>query len=199
MNYFAHLHIAAVTNTSFMGSLLGDFSVDTKQLDDDLLEGWRLHQKVDVMVDQHEASVLFRSMPRQGRRRFAGIVQDIVMDYWLLRYWSRFSAVPLNVFCEQAIKSLQRDKYRSPERLKNMITSLEQDNWLPNLGTVEGVEKAIYSIMRRWQHGVHLQVFINDLLLVIEQAEAPFLRLYPDVLDFVMLETKKAEATHNLG
>ena len=198
MNYFAHLHIAFITNTSWVGNLLGDFPVNVSELDSDLLVGWRLHQQVDVMVDQHEASVLFRSIPRKGRRRFAGIVQDIVMDYWLIQNWDHFSAEPLSIFCDQAILGLAKDKDRSPERLRNMISSLEYDNWLPNLGTLDGVEKAIHSIMRRWRHGEHLQHFLDDLPHVIEQGEAPFLSLYPDLLNFVKHEMKKAEATHRL-
>lgn len=188
MNYFAHLHIASITQTSWVGNLLGDFPVNANSLDADLLEGWRLHQQVDVMVDKHEASVEYRSMPRNGRRRFAGIVQDIVMDYWLIQNWSRFGAMPLDVFCDQAVSGLILDKERSPERLKNMISSLEADNWLSTLGTTDGVEKAIRSIMRRWRYGEYLQDFVDDLPNVIEQAEKPFLVLYPDLLAFVERE-----------
>lgn len=193
MNYFAHLHIAAETGTSWVGNLLGDFPVKSSSLDEDLLVGWRLHQQVDVMVDQHAASMAFRSMPRKGRRRFAGIVQDIVMDYWLIQYWDRFSAVPLNRFCDQAVVELSKDKERSPERLFNMISSLERHNWLSSLGTLEGVEKAIRSIMQRWRHGHYLQDFLDELPRVIQQAEKPFLSLYPDLLDFVAAETKNAQ------
>ncbi|NLQ16014.1 DUF479 domain-containing protein [Marinomonas sp. M1K-6] len=198
MNYFAHLHIAAVSNTSWVGNLLGDFPVDPSHLEVDLLAGWRLHQKVDVMVDQHAASLHYRSMPRKGRRRFAGIVQDIVMDYWLIQYWADFSVTPLPSFCDQAVQGLVKDKYRSPERLKNMICSLEQENWLPNLGTIEGVDNAIHSIMRRWKYGEYLQDFIDDLPTVIAQAEAPFLALYPDLLRYVEDEMQKAETIYRL-
>ncbi|MFT2096907.1 ACP phosphodiesterase [Marinomonas sp. 2405UD66-6] len=193
MNYFAHLHIAAETDTSWLGNLLGDFPVEPSSLDEDLLMGWRLHQQVDVMVDQHESSLAFRSMPRKGRRRFAGIVQDIAMDYWLIQYWDRFSTVPLGRFCDQAVVELSKDKERSPDRLFNMISSLEQHNWLSSLGTHEGVEKAICSIMRRWQHGHYLQDFLDELPDVIQQAEEPFLSLYPDLLDFVAEETKSGK------
>jgi acyl carrier protein phosphodiesterase len=185
MNYFAHLHIASITNTSWVGNLLGDFPVDIDSLDADLFTGWRLHQQVDVMVDNHDVSLAFRSMSRKGRRRFAGIVQDIAMDYWLIQYWDRFSSVPLSSFCDQALAGLVEDKHRSPERLGKMITSLETENWLPHLGTIQGVENAIRSIMRRWKHGHHLQAFLDELPDVIQQAEAPFLVLYPELLAFV--------------
>lgn len=185
MNYFAHLHIASITQTSWAGNLLGDFAVDVQSLDADLWEGWNLHQQVDVMVDKHPSSLLYRQMPRKGRRRFAGIVQDIVMDYWLIQHWSRFSSTDLEVFCERAVQELAVDKARCPKRLQSMIDSLLLNNWLGNLGTLQGVENALLSIMRRWKHGAHLQDFVDELPVVIEQGEAPFLALYPDLLAFV--------------
>lgn len=192
MNYFAHLHIASLTQTSWAGNLLGDFPVQAADLEEDLLEGWRLHQAVDVWVDDHQASQTFRALPRQGRRRFAGIVQDIAMDYWLIRYWSNFSDEALSTFCQRAVRGLAEDKARCPSRLQGMIQSLQETNWLANLGRQEGVEKAIYSIMRRWRHGHHLQAFVDELPMILAQAEQPFLQLYPELLAFVE-EYKKAE------
>lgn len=185
MNYFAHLHIAAITKTSWAGNLLGDFPVQADTLDTDLWIGWQLHQQVDVMVDQHPSSLAYRQMPRKGRRRFAGIVQDIVMDYWLIRYWHRFASVELEVFCEQAVQGLVLDQARCPARLQAMIDSLQSNNWLASLGTEQGVERAIRSIMRRWKHGDYLQDFLTELPEVIAQGEAPFLALYPDLMTFV--------------
>ncbi|MCV2402222.1 ACP phosphodiesterase [Marinomonas sp. C2222] len=195
MNYLAHLHIAQLTNTSPAGNLLGDFSVDVNSLDSDLYIGWQLHQQVDVMVDKHPASLAFRALPRSGRRRFAGIIQDILMDYWLVQNWQKFGSLSLTDFCEQVVIDLSRDKGRCPVRLANMITSLEHHNWLAGLGTYSGVEKAIFSIMKRWRYGHYLQDFVDELPEVILQAEQPFLSLYPDLLSYVKeLQDKKAEA-----
>ncbi|MEL0613511.1 ACP phosphodiesterase [Marinomonas arenicola] len=199
MNYFAHLHIAYETNTSWAGNLLGDFPVVVSELPADLHSGWQLHQKVDVMVDEHDASVAFRSMSRAGRRRFSGIVQDIVMDYWLIQNWSRFSPLPLDIFCQTAVQGLLSDVNRCPARLQKMIYSLQQHNWLAELGTRQGVENALHSIMRRWRHGAHLQPFLDELPTVIQQGEAVFLALYPDLLSFVDQEVKKAEVVGHLG
>ncbi|REG86529.1 ACP phosphodiesterase [Marinomonas pollencensis] len=199
MNYFAHLHIAYETQTSWAGNLLGDFPVVANELPADLYSGWQLHQKVDVMVDEHEASVRFRGMPRLGRRRFAGIVQDIVMDYWLIQNWSQFSLLPLDAFCQQAVEGLLNDVERCPARLQKMIYSLQQNNWLAELGTVEGVENALHSIMRRWRHGAYLQPFLDELPTVIRQGEAVFFALYPDLLNYVDQQTKKAERENLLG
>ena len=182
MNYIAHLHLAKITQTSYAGSLLGDFSWQPDCDHPDLLKGWRLHQAVDTFVDAHPESIRFKSMPRSGRRRFAGIVQDIAMDYWLIQCWHDYDTQPFDQFTALAVSALVKDKQHCPERLHQMITSLEQDHWFIELGTLRGAERAIRSIQRRWTLGHYLEPFIDELPLLLEQARIPFKRMYPDVM-----------------
>ncbi|MEC8080951.1 MAG: ACP phosphodiesterase [Pseudomonadota bacterium] len=185
MNYIAHLHIAKVTDTSYAGNLLGDFPWLPNNEQQDLVTGWRLHQAVDTFVDAHPQSLAFKSLPREGRRRFAGIVQDVVMDYWLVRSWRHFEQVSFERFADTAVSALREDKENCPQRLQAMISSLEQRNWLSDLGTQQGVERALRSIQRRWTLGHYLEPFIQELPLLLEQSRKPFEILYPDVLDYV--------------
>lgn len=185
MNYIAHLHIAKVTDTSYAGNLLGDFPWLPNNEQQDLVTGWRLHQAVDTFVDAHPQSLAFKSLPREGRRRFAGIVQDVVMDYWLVRSWGHFEKVSFERFADTAVSALREDKENCPQRLQAMISSLEHRNWLSDLGTQQGVERALRSIQRRWTLGHYLEPFIQELPLLLEQSRKPFEILYPDVLDYV--------------
>lgn len=182
MNYVAHLHLAKITQTSYAGSLLGDFPWQPDPNTPELAQGWRLHQAIDTFVDAHAQSERFKAMPRAGRRRFAGIVQDITMDYWLVRSWPKYDPQPFDEFAAQAVVALVEDKRYCPERLQRMISSLEEYNWLQELGTKIGVERAIRSIQKRWPLGYHLEPFIDELDLLLEQANEPFLLLYPDVI-----------------
>ncbi|WP_417551448.1 ACP phosphodiesterase [Marinomonas fungiae] len=183
MNYIAHLHIAKLTQTSYAGNLLGDFPWQPDPQQVELWRGWRLHQAVDTFVDAHPESERFKGLPRVGRRRFAGIIQDVLMDYWLVQTWEQFDEAPFAAFAERAVAALVQDKAQCPERLQRMISSLEQDNWLAELGTEVGVERAIRSIQRRWPLGHHLEPFIIELPLLFEQSKEPFLRLYPEVIE----------------
>lgn len=183
MNYIAHLHIADITKTSYAGSLLGDFKWQIDPTHLALYKGWQLHQAVDTFVDAHPITERFKGLPRAGRRRFSGIIQDIVMDYWLVCYWERFSTDSFELFSHRVVASLGQDKHLCPERLQKMISSLEERNWLAGLGTKEGVERAIRSIQKRWSLGRFLDPFIGELDLLIEQAKQPFLLLYPEVLE----------------
>jgi Uncharacterized protein conserved in bacteria len=138
---------------------------------------------VDSLVDHHAASIEYRQIERKGRRRFSGIVQDIFMDYWLVQHWSRFSDESFQSFSEKAVTSLSADLRMCPPRLHSMVESLVEYNWLPNLGTIEGIEKAIRSIQRRWRHGHHLSPFLDDIHAELAYVEPVFLSLYPEVLE----------------
>ena len=182
MNYIAHLHIARRTGTSYAGNLLGDFQWTPSPASPAFYQAWRLHQRVDQYVDSHPQSDRFKGMARQGRRRFAGIVQDILMDYWLIREWGQFEAEPFEAFAAEAVYGLVQDKADCPERLQRMIESLQKENWLPHLGTEEGVDRALRSIQMRWSLGPYLTPFIDELPELIEQAKEPFQRFYPELL-----------------
>ncbi len=193
MNYIAHLHIASVTQTSFAGNLLGDFQWQADPRNTEFYLGWQLHQAVDTFVDAHDATLRFKELPRLGRRRFLGIIQDVVMDYWLIRHWQTFSDEPFERFAQRAVNGLSQVKPDCPERLQGMIGSLENHNWLPDLGKSSGIARAIGSIQRRWPLGHHLEPFVQELDDIILQAEQPFLDLYPDVLEMAQVTAKQLQ------
>ena len=55
MNYLAHLHIAASTNTNFSGNFLGDFVKGNPDglFPREIVQGIRLHRYVDSFTDKH--------------------------------------------------------------------------------------------------------------------------------------------------
>ena len=55
MNYLAHLQLAARTNTSLVGAILGDFIKGRRylELSAELRVGVRLHRKVDAYTEDN--------------------------------------------------------------------------------------------------------------------------------------------------
>lgn len=193
MNYLAHLHTADQADSSLTGNLLGDFrrGADLAALPDHLLEGIQLHQFVDQFVDAHPISVAFRSSALPGKRRFAGIAQDILMDYWLANKWHHVCAEPIDLFCLRVVQQLARDKAYCPDQMQPLIASLQRHNWLPEMATEEGVRQAFASLKRRWRFGHYLQPFVDHLPTLLEQTESVFDELYPDLLIAVENRQKK--------
>ncbi|PTU30290.1 ACP phosphodiesterase [Stenotrophobium rhamnosiphilum] len=104
MNFLAHLWLAEQTKTSFAGAILGDIArgADLSAYPDDIAHGIRLHRMVDATTDRHPLSVAARVRFGQGRRRYAGIVMDLVCDHILANDWKKFSDEALPDFCLRA-------------------------------------------------------------------------------------------------
>lgn len=191
MNYLAHLHLAKVSNTSYCGNLFGDFTkqVELASLPEELITGIRNHQYVDKLVDNHPASIEFRDTQQVGRRRFVGIVQDVLMDYWLVNKWSDFSDTPLPEFHDVFLPDLLEYHALCPPRLQSMIESLDESRWLADLGRLQGIERALASIMRRWKYGQYLQPFYAELPSLILATESVFDQVYPYLVEQVQRKT----------
>lgn len=184
MNYLAHLHLAKLSNTSYCGNLLGDFSrqLDTDRLPAEIILGIKMHQYIDKTVDAHIASLAFRETQTVGRRRFSGIVLDILLDYWLVNKWHEFNTTPLDEFYDDFLPDLRQHHDLCPPRLQMLISSLDNNRWLSDLGQLSGVEKALNSIMRRWRYGHHLQPFYDTLPTLMAATEITFDQVYPDLI-----------------
>lgn len=104
MNFLAHLWLADKTTTSFAGAILGDIArgPDLTAYPDEIAQGIRLHRRIDAATDRHPLSVAARERFGPGRRRYAGIVMDLVCDSILASDWSRYSDEALADFCLRA-------------------------------------------------------------------------------------------------
>lgn len=184
MNYLAHLHLAKLSQTSFSGNLMADFCKGSqiKQLPESLQIGIKMHQFVDKTLDSHALSVQFRAEQKIGRRRFAGIVQDLLMDYWLVNRWDELNSQGLNDFYAHFLPDLNAHSYLGNEKYQRLVLSLDRERWLVNLGTLKGLERALNSIIQSWRHGEQLLPFYHALPELIEASEALFDQVYPEMI-----------------
>ena len=104
MNFLAHLWLADQTKTSLAGAILGDIArgADLSAYPGEIAQGIRLHRRIDAATDRHPLSVAARERFGPGRRRYAGIVLDLVCDHILANDWRRYSDEALPDFCLRA-------------------------------------------------------------------------------------------------
>lgn len=188
MNYLAHLHLAKLTKTSYAGSLMADFC-DAKHLNAlprAVRIGVNLHQFVDKTLDTHPLSIQFRAEQTVGRRRFAGIVQDLLMDYWLVKKWDHYNEDPLSLFYSDFLPELLEHQNLANHAYQGLVSSLDRRRWLESLGELKGIEKALMSIINRWRYGDYLIPFYQSLPQLLASSESLFDGIYPDVITAVL-------------
>lgn len=187
MNYLAHLLLAGEASADQVGGLLGDFVKGPLPcgLPRDLAAGVALHRQIDSFADAHPLFLQSRGRVSAERRRVAGIMVDLFYDHFLARHWSRFCPMPLPRFTQLMYARIAACHPYLPERLRNLLPRMRQDDWLAGYGQVDAVARALDNIARhRLRQPNTLLGAGEELLHHYEAFEADFLAFFPQALVF---------------
>ncbi|CAA0119215.1 Acyl carrier protein phosphodiesterase [BD1-7 clade bacterium] len=184
MNYLAHLALAETTRDSLTGNLLGDFmrGVPIDDVNERLLKGLQQHRMVDRITDAHKGVSGLKAYLTPDKRRFSGIISDVVFDYFLIKHWSSFHDQPLDTFLDEVYPLLLSNTDNMPGRMAAVVTRICQEDWLRFYSTIDGVSTALDNMSRRIRFtntmaGAKLDIYRN-----YEQFERVFLSLYPQLM-----------------
>lgn len=176
MNFLAHCHIAHTTNTSVLGSLLGDFAkgpVESLPYDESIKLGIALHRAVDTFTDNHNYTQTLKAQLGQWRR-FGGIVLDVFYDHQLAIHFERVSDCPLEEFSQMCYRQMTPIPAASPKRFKRVIDSMTTMDWLSGYGELSNIERALQGISQRLSANVDL----TACLAWYEDNQAAFSQLF---------------------
>ena len=188
MNFLAHLHIASVTNSSFLGNFLGDFVKGNPdgQFNAKIVQGIRLHRFVDSYTDQHALIKSTKSLFPESLRRFSPIALDMFWDHCLSLHWNNFDNSSLDNFCRQAqlqIESESRlEKNALPARFERVSQLAWQHKWFERYAEIETITFALQRMALRSTRMAPLAETGETLLANYELLSEQFFVLYPDVL-----------------
>ena len=187
MNFLAHLHLAAHTQSSLTGNLLGDFVKGPlpSGLPAPFDEGIWLHRKIDAFTDTHPAHRAAVTGFEAPWRRFGGILVDMLYDHWLSLHWRQFSPQPLPHFLHQSYGQLLADDVSLPGGLPPPLRRMAQQDWLASYQDREGLILTLNGIGRRLRRPLPL----GEALATLDSAqwragEQGFLRFYPELMRF---------------
>lgn len=184
MNYLAHLFLAQPTADSCFGNLLGDFrrGVDLKDYTDAVRAGVTNHIFVDKFTDTHTSVRQARQLVSAPRRRFAGIMLDVLFDHFLLKHWASYSGQSFSDFSQTAYQCLAQRYAIMPRGMQPMIKSMLEHRWLDAYSELNGVERALERTAARirFDHGFHGS--IEDIYASYEHFEEVFVSFFPDLV-----------------
>ena len=205
MNFLAHLHIASVTNTSFVGNFLGDFVKGDPegQFNSDIVQGIRLHRFVDSYTDQHQIIKSLKPLFPEPLRRFSPIALDMFWDHCLAKHWDDFAFTSLADFCRQAQLQVEAESRLEenalPSRFEKVSQLAWQNRWFERYAKIETITFGLQRIALRSPRMARLEDTGQTLLEHYDLLSEQFFTLYPDVLqktaEFITgTETKKETA-----
>lgn len=185
MNFLAH-SLFGFNNTELTaGQFCGDFvrGSNLSHLPTGIERGIRLHRHLDQFTDSHEALTPVRQGIPGVRRRFGGIVIDVMFDHYLARRWEQISPVSLAAHAQSVHNALSEHVEHFPDGLRRFMQILKSEHILQNNIHLESIELTLTRIAGRSTQLESLSLTQAQLEPLRERLTEPFNAFYPDLQD----------------
>ncbi|MCY0978907.1 ACP phosphodiesterase [Chryseobacterium wangxinyae] len=150
MNFLAHSFLT-FNDGQIVGQFLEDFirNKDRYSFPKDIQDGITLHRAVDTFTDSHPAIHEAKKVFSPLVRLYAGAFVDVSLDYFVandlqlnsLKEWKEHS---LKVY-----RVLHENYQYLPANFRNMLTRMEQDNWLYNYRHDQNIKFSMTNVLNK--------------------------------------------------
>ena len=190
MNFLAHLHLSYPNTPQMVGNFIGDYVKGQQYRDypEAIAQGIILHRKIDDFTDHHPLQREFKNYFRAPYRHYAGIISDVLFDYFLAHNWADFSSIALNTFCQSTYRTLESYHKHLPETVQGFLPKMRQAKRLESYAEQEGIASALM-LMTRYtslpDYTVEAMAILNEHYEALEELFYPF---YADLMAYVAAE-----------
>ncbi len=193
MNFLAHLSLSDDQEGLMIGNAIADFTRRKfyDRYSPEVQRGIELHHFIDDYTDKHPtvAEMLERWRPQQGK--YAGVVNDIVMDHFLARNYETIHGKDLAHFSESVYGLFRRNWQQLPARAQHTFTYMEKGNWLYNYQFKQGIDRSLSGMSRRTPYENKMADALSQLLRDELFFAAKFEEFYPQLAEAVQGFLKK--------
>ena len=184
MNFLAHCFLSKGTAFSVYGNLLGDFitGADLQALPNEVLLGLENHKLVDRFTDAHSALEPLKTIVSKDRRRFIGIMSDVVFDYFLIKHWRDFSSAEIMVFVDDIYAKIQQVLPVMHPRMQQSMQFMLNHNGLLINNDIAGVSVTLNRLSKRIRFKNKLHGAGQEIEENYSAFETAFLILMPELI-----------------
>lgn len=187
MNFLAHLLLSNDDDDLMIGNFIADSvrSVEWDGFDPRVVEGIKLHHKIDFFTDNHPVveETKIRLRPRHGK--YSPVVSDILYDHFLARNFMDYHNMPLKTFTENCYALFHRRWDELPAPVQRMLPYMEAGNWLLNYGNREGLQRVFNGMSRRASFDNAMDRATEDVFEEYDLYEKEFRTFFPLLRDYV--------------
>jgi acyl carrier protein phosphodiesterase len=200
MNYLAHLYLSEDSEESIFGSIVADFVKGplVDQYPRGILTAINTHRKVDAFTDAHEMVLNSRKLFSSKRRRFAGIIIDVVFDHFLAKNWSAYSKMELDTFISKSYSILKTYRKLLPGDLKFAVPKMIEEDWLGSYRYLDAIGVTLDRISkrmeRRFNRGNNMHGAIEEVKSSYDELEANFESFFPQLISYVESLSKNGDS-----
>lgn len=152
MNFLAHAYLSFRQEPILIGQMISDFVKGKKQYDFPLpiQHGIKLHRAIDDFTDTHASTHEAKQYFRADYRLYAGAFMDVAYDHFLANDSNIFpTEETLMHTALHTYKTLQENHVFLPDNFLRVLPYMQQQNWLFNYRSMDGIEKGFAGLVRR--------------------------------------------------
>jgi acyl carrier protein phosphodiesterase len=165
MNYLAHMLCSDDSPASMLGNFIADFVKGDVEgrFPPEVVRGIRHHRRADSFTDSHEVFCASRRLVSSRRRRYAGVIIDVLYDHFLANAWDRYCSESLDEFVDRVYANLGRHPAVAPAPVPMVIEKMVREDWLRSYRTVDGIDRTFRRISRRVRRENPLAAAVEEL------------------------------------
>ncbi len=191
MNYLAHTLLAPRSPQEQLGSLCADFVRGTlkglsNHYPEAVVKGIAQHRKIDHFTDQHPNVLQSRQLFSQKRRRFSGIILDVLYDHFLHRHWSEYTTQAKQPFIAGIYLLLEQNVQILPKNLATIAPYMISDDWLGSYEDINVIGMVLDRISTRIKRENTLAGGIGEIMEHYEALEHHFCQFFPQVMEYAV-------------
>ncbi|MGB2475785.1 MAG: ACP phosphodiesterase [Flavobacteriaceae bacterium] len=151
MNFLAHLYLSGDREDLRFGNFIGDAvrGKNYSQYNQEVQKGILLHRAIDTFTGQHpifrkHCKVLY---PEHGH--YARVIIDVIYDHFLASNWNKYHRQSLPLFALDFYQAVALRENELPSRMKKLFQMMNQQNWLLQYATLEGLHNILFHMNKR--------------------------------------------------
>jgi len=186
MNFLAHIYLSDENEHIKIGNFIAD-SIKGKNyghLPYQIQKGIKLHREIDSFTDTNK---IFKVSKRRLHKRYGhydGVIIDILYDHFLAKNWVSYSNTPLKEYTENFYEILKSNYDFLPDKVKNLMPYMIEDNWLLNYSNFQGIENVLHGMNRRTKNKSQMHLAIEDLKLYYDDLGNDFQLFFKELIQF---------------
>lgn len=173
---------------------MGDFArgLDKKKLPKTIERGIKNHIAVDKYTDTHSKVLELRTLFSSEKRRFAGIILDVLFDHFLHLHWNKFTNLDKWDTINISYESFQKKECYMPDRMKKVTKYMIQNDWLGSYYELTSIGYVLDRLAERVSFSNNFCGSINEIEKNYGALEQGFLDFFPQLkahIEFLAIES----------
>lgn len=168
-----------------VGNFIADaLAVDMREtLPMGIQQGIKHHMAIDKFTDAHPKFKESKALLRPYYRHYAGVVVDVLYDYFLHKHWARFSQQSVEEFITQFYTTMELYKPQLPRNVQYLYELTKSRAWLYKYATIEGLNEVFRGMDGRTKMKSGMTHATEKLILHEDELDSQFVEFFGEMVE----------------